>query len=151
MPRALVAVYVFYGGLLLAGVWGAALRLVPGFRSWAWRTRPRLPSGSYGQVSNYGQVRALENPTAAAGCLPAGRGRLRCWGAWRCCTSFGGCGGGGTPAAASAPRAGTAAISPTALHLSPKRSVTPPNCRRFLMGALSESWCGAWQARRWVI
>ena len=52
-----MAVYVFYGGLLLAGVWGAALRLVPGFRSWAWRTRPRLPSGSYGQVSNYGQVR----------------------------------------------------------------------------------------------
>ena len=96
-------------------------------------------------------ARAHGNLTAAPGCLPAGRGRLCCWGAWRCCTSFGGCGGGGTPAAASAHRAGTAAISPTALHLSPKRSVTPPNCRRFLMDALSESWCGAWQARRWVI
>ena len=39
----LAAVYAWYGALLLAGGWGAALRFAPGFRSWAWRARPALP------------------------------------------------------------------------------------------------------------
>ena len=50
----LLAVYTFYAGLLLAGVWGTALRLSPGFRSWAWRARPGLPGG--GGVGNAGQA-----------------------------------------------------------------------------------------------
>ena len=50
----LLAIYVFYGGLLLAGVWGAALRLSPAFRSWAWRARPNLPGA--GGVGNAGQA-----------------------------------------------------------------------------------------------
>jgi predicted ferric reductase len=50
----LLAVYVFYAGLLAAGVWGVALRLSPAFRSWAWRARPGLPVG--GGVANAGQA-----------------------------------------------------------------------------------------------
>lgn len=50
----LLAVYVFYSGLFLAGVWGAALRLSPAFRSWAWRARPNLPGGA--GVGNAGQA-----------------------------------------------------------------------------------------------
>eukprot|EP01043_Picozoa_sp_COSAG02_P010339 COSAG02_NODE_362_length_23815_cov_27.096981_2_plen_651_part_00 len=50
----LVAIYMFYGGLLLVGVWGAALQLSPAFRTWAWRARPGLPGA--GGVGNAGQA-----------------------------------------------------------------------------------------------
>ena len=62
----LAAVYAWYGALLLAGGWGAALRFAPGFRSWAWRARPALPRGA-----NYGQA-----------ALVAGLAVLHAWWFW---------------------------------------------------------------------
>jgi len=144
-------VYVFYGGLLLVGVWGAALRLVPGFRSWAWRTRPRLPSGSYGQVSNYGQVREplgipQTHPVltgwACQIVLLAGMALLHVfWWLWwwrhpggcERSPSWDGCHFPDGP-------------PPFAQTLG---NTHPPH--RFMVDAPSEPWCGARQARRWVI
>ena len=51
---ALLPLYVFYGGLLLVGLWGLALRCSRAFRCWAWRARPSLPCS--GGVGNAGQA-----------------------------------------------------------------------------------------------